>query len=609
MESLYNWSTSEKTEPVNFKKYSGIFSFFTLLFFTILICCPLVFLISKYYPDVVWFVYGHENKAVSENQSLKLLFNIVKFSSPLILAWVVIIWGDFFNGQKKTSVRFVKRTGDIIAASFYNNKAFFCSLKKETRFTATVFFTILFIGILYFLFAIPLQYDEWASYSVFTGPGFWATLSNYSTTNNHIFSNLVVCVFTKLPFDPEITMRLPYPFVTLLCMWYFFKLCKYCFNDTVSVILLVFVILPYPLVMYAFAARGYMFLNLFCVLMMYASFHLSENYRNKKYRGLFILSMVLGTFSMPTFIYAILPVCIVLAIYVIKQKQQNNLGLLIKDGLVSAGLILLCYSFVLAFNDLDGMMKLNGFSTKFKLSDPGVLEKIVAHLKSVCSYLFYFKGLLPVISTLIVVSTIFYLVKIKSRAVFICALSAAMFFSPILILVIQRVIPFERNWLYLIFPIALCVGFIVHNIINLPLLQPFVGTVARYKLGINALVLAISIFSLSRFTASHANYAFIDFEINILRQKHLNAVIRNIREIGMTKKDDEYHSADMIYYLCLKYDPKRQVMVNELTTVGNQEILIIHKTETERFKEGLNNYKLLMELDGKINVYGRANLF
>lgn len=609
MKSFVSHSIKQESEEVDQIKYSKTIAFCILIGLSVLVCCPIVFLISKAYTDFVWFLYGVENKVVNENHTLELIFYIFKTISLLVLVWIMLVWYDFLNEKKGRSTRLVQKIAESLSSSVQGNKSFFYSLKKETRFIVTIFFAVLFIAILYFIVAIPLQYDEWVSYSIFTSQGFWTTLSNYSTTNNHIFSNLIVCIFVKLPFDPEITMRLPNVLITLLCMWYFFKICKYCFNDTISIILLVFVITPYPFVMYAFAARGYMALNLFCVLMMYSSFQLSENYKNKKYRILFILSLVLGTFSMPTFIYAIFPVCIVLGIYVIKQKPLSNLFLFVKDGFISGALIFFCYSFVLLFNDFHAMMGLNGFSNKFSLRQPGTFEKISSHLKSVFSYLFYDEGFLPAACVLILVSTFLYLIKAKSRSTFICLLSTAMFFSPVLILVLQRVIPFDRNWLFLIFPSALCLGFIIYSLVNLISFNVFVQFMAKYKLGINALIVSLAIFSLSRFTASHANFSYLDFELKALREKHLNAVVRNIREISMTKKGHEFYAADVIWYLCLKSDPKRNIVINELTLIENQDILIIDKKEVERFKDKLNNYKFLMDLDNMMNVYGRSELF
>ena len=101
----------------------------------------------------------------------------------------------------------------------------------------------------------------------------------------------------------------------------------------------------------------------------------------------------------------------------------------------------------------------------------------------------------------------------------------------------------------------------------------------------------------------------IDFVLNDLRQKHLDPVIRNIHEIGVTNKSYEFHPADVIWNLCLKADPKRNVRVYELKDIKTQEILIIDKTEVERFKDNLNNYKLLLDLGNRINIYGRADLF
>ena len=126
---------------------------------------------------------------------------------------------------------------------------------------------------------------------------------------------------------------------------------------------------------------------------------------------------------------------------------------------------------------------------------------------------------------------------------------------------------------------------------------------------LQALIISLGLFSFSGFTANHKKFASVDFEISELRQNYLDAVIRNIHEISSTKKSYEYHPADMIWFLTQNADAKRSVKINELTVIENQDILIIDKTEVERFKDGLNNYKLLKEIGNQINIYGRIGLF
>ncbi|MBL7912008.1 MAG: hypothetical protein JNJ41_13200 [Bacteroidia bacterium] len=261
------------------------------------------------------------------------------------------------------------------------------------------------------------------------------------------------------------------------------------------------------------------------------------------------------------------------------------------------------------FNDFASIMHLNSFSTKLNLSEAGTFEKIINHLKTLCTYLFFNESFLPFICVLVLASTIFYSCKTKSKTLFLCVLSAVIFFSPLIILIIQRVIPFERNWLFLIFPSAICLGFVIDNVVNIKIFNSLVNTISKYKLCLNALLLALTIFYFSGFTINHRNFAAFDFKIDELRKEHLNSVINNIKEIGLTNKSNEFYPADVILFICHKEYPQRKVHIGELLNIKNQDILIIDTTELTKFKDQLGNYKLLKHMSDQIAVYGKVGLF
>ncbi len=455
---------------------------------------------------------------------------------------------------------------------------------------------------------MPLNYDEWWSYRFFSGQSYWATLSWYPMPNNHVLYNLASGFFNRFPFDAEVAVRLPSLIASVITTYYFFKLCKHCFNNTLSLILLVFVITSYPMIIYSFQARGYSFVNLFCILLMYASAKLFENYKSKKYRTVFILSVFGGMMSIPSFVYVILPVIVVLSVYLLKQKRSAEFLLFVKDGLISVLLAVLGYSFILGFNSSGNLLNPNGGSTKFSLTDTGAFDQIANHLKAIGSFLLFNENYIFTLSVLILVSAVIYIYRARGISRYSGVLSLAMFFSPLFILILHRVIPFQRTWLYLIFPVTLCFGFIIKNAQDL-FQQKFRfhlqtgGQVFVHSLTILCCVSILCLFSDKYYRAN-----MLDFEMQALREQHLNKVIRKVKKITYTKADYEFYVADITYAVCYK-DKKRWVDIDPLDTIKNQDILVIERSKLSQFANSLGNYKLLRVLNNRIVVFGKDSLF
>jgi hypothetical protein len=297
-----------------------------------------------------------------------------------------------------------------------------------------------------------------------------------------------------------------------------------------------------------------------------------------------------------------------LALYIIFQKKISALWLLIKDNFIAVALVLASYLPVILFNDSLKLFNPNGGNTRFQSGQENAVDLILSHLKSVCAYLFYREQLLPAISFLVPICVVLYLYKKGKSYSFVPVLSVIMFFSPLVILLLHKVIPFERTWLFLIFPAAICFGCGAQSISDL-LPQKIPALSALKKPCLYAFFLAIMLFSLARFPSKHEHFARMDFAAENLRKKYINAVAGSIREIAFTKKQDEYYSADLIWNYCLKDNPERNIKIGKLAEIRDQDLLIIHRSELNNFKDKLGAYKLLLDFDESIFIYGKSALF
>ena len=474
------------------------------------------------------------------------------------------------------------------------NKLFLESLDKPGRITLFFLLGIQFTFYLYYLLVTPLHYDEWHSWHIFSGNSFWVTLSYYPAPNNHVFYNLISRFFVLTGIPSEIAVRLPSLFASLFASYYFFKVCKSVFSTLLSLALLMYLITLYPFVDYSFMGRGYSFLNLFCILMIYASSKLSADYRGLKYRALFILSPFLGLFTVPSFLYALLPIYVLLGIYVVRQKSIARFFLFVTDGLISGMLVIAAYSFILYNNDPQNLLNPNNGSNSFSMNDPDALDKISFYLNTLFYELFD-SGKLPFVSALVLIAVISYHFREKNKSHYLLNLSALMFFSPFLIMVIHQVFPFGRNWLYLAFPVALCFGFILQSVRRSVGFIKTSEAFRKYVFVLYALILIVATLQLSKFGAKHRSLTAWDYEIDFFRRKKLAPVARRVLNIGKTRSGMEFYPAEVIALFCEKNNPGEEIKLTNMDESADQDLLIINGEELETYRKRLVHYDFAYE--------------
>jgi hypothetical protein len=439
------------------------------------------------------------------------------------------------------------------------------------------------------LFDIPLHYDEWYSYS-FSGNSFWTIISVYPTNNNHILFNVLarICLLTRI--DVEIALRLPALFASLLCSWYFFKVCVHYFGPLLSILLLAIEISTYWIVLYTFMARGYSLQHLFAVLCIYSSLSLADNYRRPRYRVLLVTASVLGMLTLPSFIYSLFGIYPVLIIYT-AIRQKNDLGLLLQDLFFSIVLVLVCYLPVLMNNDLQPLVEPVGSSEKLSHSDPEAFPKILHYLNLLFGELFGSAHLyiFSVFVSLSILRTLFF----SSRSKYFPILAAFMFFSPLLIIFLHRVFPFGRNWVYLVTPALLCLGLVIEtflvlvnriqNIRQSPVLQ-YVALLFSF---------ALACYNLTNFSAQHRQAAVWDYEVDFLRKKRLGIKISGIRSIASTNAGFEFYPAALLENIVKVESGKKDITVETLTTKKLSDLLIINDSELNTYRPLLARYQFL----------------
>jgi len=335
--------------------------------------------------------------------------------------------------------------------------------------------------------------------------------------------------------------------------------------------------------------RGYSFLNLFCVLTIYSSWQLSENYREKRYRVLFIMAQFLGLYSVPSFLYALMPVYLVLIFYVIKQKSLRVFFLFVLDASIAAILVACAYSFILYNNDPKNLLNPNGGTNMFSMSDPDAFENLNFYINTLFFELFN-SGKLRMVTMLVLISFLYHLFTLKQQSRFLLFLSVGTFFSPVIILIVHQVFPFGRNWLYLAVPVTMCYGFILQAVLNSVGQENVFAQGSKLKIFLCFLVVSASVFQLYEFGAKHRTLTPWDYQIDFFRRKKLAPVAHQVLSIAKTNSSTEFYPAEVITLICEKNNPGKQVKLAGVNEVVDPDLLILNGDELEKYRKKLLDY-------------------
>jgi hypothetical protein len=193
----------------------------------------------------------------------------------------------------------------------------------------------LFIAKAIYYLQFPMQYDEAWSYNYFIDNSPLISLAAY---NNHPLLTLMGHLFKHLPFDMQFNLRLPVFLAGVLCVGLLWVQLRYWFGTEAAVVGTLFFAFCCPITFYMLYARAYIFTVLFTQLLLVVHFsgmgnattpHACAN--NAVHSPVSVLLhfvsshlfsifwVALGLYSMPTFIYCLVPFGIY---YIIRLLQQ-----------------------------------------------------------------------------------------------------------------------------------------------------------------------------------------------------------------------------------------------------------------------------------------------
>lgn len=335
----------------------------------------------------------------------------------------------------------------------------FSSLGRGERVLLLVSFLIYFTFCLSKIITFPIFVDEAQTYNWFTQKGFFASLSSYPSTNNHVLFSVITNFFHYLPVDAKISLRLPNLLLGSVFFVTSFSIFKKFFSTQVALIANNVIVFSYVFLHYTIMARGYMLYIVSCALCFFCIVELIKGNLNRKYWNLFIVFSVIGLYSIPTFVYPLATFSIFLLF--IFRKNVEQIKRLIVSGIIICLVTVLLYFPIFYFNDYHKVFTDNTHLLSLSVNDIGIFlssnfsgfYNILLGIHSPLLFLLYFLAI------------IFVFVKGKDtddRRVI--PLIILLFVLPFVFLMIQRIIPVVRMWSYLIFPFGFGLALVIQKI-------------------------------------------------------------------------------------------------------------------------------------------------
>lgn len=303
-------------------------------------------------------------------------------------------------------------------------------------------FLFLFAVILLYKYAFlfPFTVDEAFSWVHLVNKGPVVSALYYPAPNNHIFYTIVCSIVNYLPFDPVWVMRIPTVIAFILCIYMVYLVFARLINSNAGIVGGILFIVHPSMIYYALHGRGYMFLVLFVLLSIWFLYSTLIN-KVKYAQAGFIVSAVLGFYTVPVFLYYFILLAFTAVMYVCWHKEWKSLRFIVTLFATVAILTVLLYSPVIMLNGLDALID-NGWVQAQEFT----LEQFFMYGMEVVQSVTAFSGLALALIVIFGISAVasFYYEK-KSFRWLVWTL---ILWIPLLALIlnIQKLMPFERIW-------------------------------------------------------------------------------------------------------------------------------------------------------------------
>ncbi|MBO9699156.1 MAG: hypothetical protein J7604_03045 [Sporocytophaga sp.] len=328
----------------------------------------------------------------------------------------------------------------------------FSHLKREEVIAFSLITLLSLLLKLWYFFKIPFLVDEAFSYVYFVSKGFPVTASYYPAPNNHILSNLLSCIVQLFTDNALLVMRLPSFILSIFLGGLLFLFYKKQFSFFTAITAYLFYSLSFEMNFYAVQGRGYLLLTLCVFILTIICFKYTITQKSP-YIWIFILISIAGFYTIPTFLYPFVASMIFLHFYFILNKNINPLFKIYAASCAVLIGVLLLYAPVFLVSGVSSVVS-NSWVKPLQLSN--WIKEIPSYLGDSTNWLLNLEMGGGLLLMFIMICNIFIHTQRSARVFQL--LSIVHLLSPVLLIGVQRVLPFFRIWIYLIPVISYWIG-------------------------------------------------------------------------------------------------------------------------------------------------------
>ena len=376
------------------------------------------------------------------------------------------------------------------------------------NFGIVLLFLFPIIASVYYALALPVSFDEAATFLLFTNKGFIATTTHYPAPNNHVLHSVITNFTKQIPYLSSLfKLRISSVFINIGALIVLYKFVANHYNKKMALIVVAISSMLFLNIYYSYMSRGYALVNLFFIASLYCSFNIVKGENTTKNWLLFSIFSIFGFYTMPSYLYPFLTLNCFLFVY-----QSKNIW---KQLFSNAAITLVVFLLYLPIIYNEGLSAIT--------NNPYVQP--IGFVNTVKSLpLFYLKtiqeitGIHWIVICLLLCVSFYFIVKSQNKMNLY--FSILFITAPIILLSAHCVIPYSRIFNYY--------GFIIVLLIFLP----FAAKIDTLKLrSLIPVLLLIQIFLLLNFESKIYAYEDRDLALNITGDKIISRIAGNKKHL------------------------------------------------------------------------------
>ncbi|MEF9475646.1 MAG: glycosyltransferase family 39 protein [Candidatus Mariimomonas ferrooxydans] len=418
----------------------------------------------------------------------------------------------------------------------------------------------------------PMQTDEAYTFVVYASKPLYVGLTYYSHPNNHLFHTFLVHMSYLLLGNHPWVIRLPAFFAGILLVPASYLVIRILYNKHAALLTAGIVASSDVLIKYSTHARGYSLISLNFLFILALAAYLMQS-KNPAAWLLFAILSALGFYTIPIMLYPFGIVVIWLFLSIVFQKTNISRSHLLRDlffsSIITAILTFMLYVPVFAVTGLESVIA-NPYVISESWSD------FIAELPPSLLFLWnnWNRDIPPAINILMVIGFFISLVFHKRLSIHRVPIIMAVGVWCIPVLIVQRLIPYERVWLFLL---PIYIGFASSGL-------SFLLSYIKSKISLyNTVIFSILVITLTVWLGwnsfqSQSRRAYDDYEqVTIFMKDYLKPGDRVLTEANP-------HPSMMYYFK--RYNVPARHLISDLNS--SQRILVIIDKQTDILEEFLD---------------------